>query len=375
MRAGDLRARKRWSPRSFLLLFLLAIPMVIALASSGCRTIRAARILREAQRPAHELTSGVREESVDVHGVRVHVYRPSEGDGPWPSVLLCHGAVDAGARDARLVALARAFARHGVLVACPELRSLSRFRADTRDVEHLVEVTRWLLALPDRGAEPVSLVGISIGGSYCLLTAARTEVREDVSAVLSFGAYENLEGLLRTWLVAPQQGVPELYDPLVEGRRRVLLGNLEGLVPESDRGTLRRALMELLAGTEVHPGAAQGLGPDGLRLFECARSTDPIDPVTADAVLAPLRAELHALSPGEGEAPAAKIFLLHGKTDPIVPPTETAALEIALADHGARVHAHVTDAFTHVGPKGSGSFFGTWSLLRFLAGFLKAAGI
>lgn len=69
--------------------------------------------------------------------------------------------------------------------------------------------------------------------------------------MLTFGAYEDLERLITSWLVAPQRGVPELYDPLVEGRRRVFLGNLVGLVPAPDRDPLRRAPLALLRGEDV----------------------------------------------------------------------------------------------------------------------------
>ncbi len=349
--------------------------MALGLTSSGCRTIRAAGILRDAQRPAYELTEGVHEDEVLVAGVSIRLYRPSDESGPWPTLLLCHGAVEAGAGDPRLVALARAFARHGAFVACPELRSLSSFRADPRDIEHLVDVTRWLEGLPERGDERVSMVGISIGGSYCIVAASRPEVRKYISAVLAFGAYENLERLITAWLVTPERDVAELYDPLVEGRRRVLLGNLESLVPAQDRDPMRRELLALLRGEDVRDETALELGPAGRRLLACARSTEPIDPATAAAVLAPLREDLRALSPGgDGKTPTARIVLLHGEEDPIVPPSETAILETELEEADTWVRSHVTDAFTHVGAGAPRSFLGSWSLLRFLAAFLKEAG-
>ena len=361
--------------RRALLLLLLVTAMALGLVSSGCRTIRAARILRDAQRPAHELMEGVHEGEALGAGVSVRLYWPSGGSGPWPTLLLCHGAVDAGPHDPRLIALARALARHGVFVACPELRSLSSFQVDPRDIQHLVDVTRWLERLPERGDERLSMVGISIGGSYCIVAASRREVREDVSAVLALGAYENLERLITSWLVTPERDAPELYDPLVEGRRRVLLGNLEGLVPAQDQDPIRRALLALLRGEDVRDEYAGQLSPAGRRLLACARSTEPIDRGTAAAVLTPLSEDLRALSPGgDGNTPTACVFLLHGEEDPIVPPSEIAILEAELEEADTWVRSHVTGAFTHVGAGASGSFLQSWSLLRFLAAFLKAAG-
>lgn len=85
--------------RSALLALLPVTAALVLTASSGCRTIRAARILRDSQRPAHELTEGVRGDEVLVADVAVHLYRPSDESGPRPALLLCHGAVDTGARD------------------------------------------------------------------------------------------------------------------------------------------------------------------------------------------------------------------------------------------------------------------------------------
>jgi len=191
--------------------------------------------------------------------------------------------------------------------------------------------------------------------------------------VLSLGGYESLERILTSWMVSPPRDTPGMYDPFVEGRRLVFRGNVERLLPPEDRTMLRRALQRLLRGDTVS-GGTEGLSAAGQRLLECAISTEPIDPKTAAAILAPMAADIRTLSPGNtGRAPSAPIFLLHGASDPIIEPEESYRLAATLKASGARVQVHVTDVFAHV-ETGEASLLPSLSLARFLARFLAAAG-
>jgi dienelactone hydrolase len=345
----------------------------------GCAgPMRAARLVRDALRPPEELEDRVDERAERVAGVRVTLHRPRGVAGPLPAVVLCHGVAEEGAEDPRLIALARALALGGALVAVPHLESLRASRADPEDPARLAAVAATLADDPQQAAGGrVALLGISIGGSYALLAAARPAVRERISCVLSFGGYEDLGRLLTSWLVRPARGAPGVPEPLVEGRRLVLLGNVDRLVPDEDRATMRRVLKELLAGERVSPAAAAGLSPGGRRLFSCALSTGPIDPGTARALLAPMAGALRALSPGrDGRAPLAPVFLLHGANDPIIPAREAELLRARLEPLGAKVDLLVTGVFAHAGAEQEApSLIRAWPLLRFLARFLAAAGI
>ena len=355
------------------LLLLLALAGAW-LASTGCRAVAAARLLRDAQRPSHELAGRVEEREVLVDGLAARSYRPRGHAGALPGLLLCHGAVDSGPYDPRLVALARAFALRGLHVVCPDLPALRAFRADPAEVDLLVRIAE-SMARDGEHVEPddLALVGISIGGSYCLVAAARPELAERVGTVFAFGGYDDLERLVRSWMVDPSPGVPELHDPLVEGRRRVLLGNLDGLAAPADRPALRAALRALLTGAP--PPETTGLSPAGSRVLDCALSTEPIAPALADAVLAPMGPTLRALAPGrDGRAPRARVFLLHGEGDRIVPPSDADALRATLEALGTRVRVHVTGVFAHVAAGDSPSLWSSWTLVWFVGDFLAAAG-
>ena len=365
----DLMTR-RWLRVS---LFALLGLTLLFFVGGGPGTIRALRLLQDMRWSADEFAEHVAERVERVDGVPVLVYRPRDATGPLPAILLCHGATPAGARDTRFVPLARALAKAGFLVACPDLNALGELRIDVGDPGRIASVARWLIDRPEkcRGGR-VALAGVSIGGAYCLVAAADPDLAADVSAVLALGSYESLERILMNWMVNPPRDEPGMYDAFVEVRRLVFLGNVERLLPLEDRTMVRRALRSLLRG-EAISGSTEGLSAGGQRLLECSISTDPIDPETAVAILAPMAADIVALTPGrEDRAPTAPVFLLHGASDPIIGPEESHRLAAVLKAAGTRVRVHVTDVFDHV-DAGEVSLLSSLSLARFLAGFLAAA--
>ena len=226
----------------------------------------------------------------------------------------------------------------GFLVATPDLRAMRRFRIDVGDPERIARVA---LALPTK--RPVSLAGISIGASYCLVAATRPEVRDRIAGVLDFGGYADLEALLRLWLTAPIPEAPGIFDPLREGRHLVLNGNRDRLSPP---------------------------------LYEAAMaSAQPLSRADADALLAPLEGDFVAMSPTRcGALPTAPVFILHGAEDPVVPASDAKKLLAFYKANGVPARMLVTHLFDHVEQEGgTPSLASSLPLLRFTAAFLRAA--
>jgi dienelactone hydrolase len=358
-------------------LLALLLLVAVALSSSACSALRAGRLLSDALQPPTDLGTRVTVEDVDVDtragGVTVVLARPADADGPLPAVVLVHGAVDAGARERRFMAFVRAFAARGMVVAAPDLRALASFHMDVQDPVRIADVATWL-AQESGYAEDghVAIAGVSVGGSMGLLAADDDAVRDDVSAVMAFGGYADLEALLQHWMTQDTEDHGELFDPLTEGRRMVLLGNVDHLVEPAHRDEVRRHLRALLDGTVVggHP-----LPPDASEVVAVARSKDPLEPERARALLGRMRPVLTALSPSRAARPIAPVYLLHGASDPVVPVSDLDALATALEGRGVDVTAHVTELFDHVNAESSPGFFESWPLLRFIGAFLDDAGL
>ena len=302
------------------LILLLAGCGLTAVLVSGCGLTEAAHLIEDAIKPASELRGLVHEREEIVAGIRVRRF------GSGPAILLCHGAVEEGIDDPRLIALARALALRGFEVTTPQLESLCRFRIDAKDPDRIARVA---------GSAPVALAGISIGASYCLLAANRPGV--NATCVFSFGAYADLEALLMRWLAHPGEGPPELLDPLREGRQRVLEGNRDRLDPDAVAAAMK--------------------------------SDQPLSDAAAKRLIAPIRQDLIALSPIAQPGSRVRVFVLHAADDPVVPTADAAKLQA----HYERAQLLVTDLFGHVGMEKRPGFFKAYPLLSFLADFMSAA--
>lgn len=356
---------------------------VVALAAAavvpGCSALRAGAVLRDALGPPEALAEDVVERDERApHGagsLRVRLAVPADDEGPWPAILLVHGAAAGGPDDPRMVAFARSLAAHGFAVGSLDLDGLAEFRIDAEDPARVAAAASWLAGRADvaRGGR-IALGGISVGGAYALLAAEDPALEGRLTAVLAFGAYADLEALLLGWMTTSVPASPGMLDPHAEGRRLVLLGNLGRLVPEAERDAVAAGIRAAIRGAP--PERRSALSEESVRVLDAAESTGPLEPARARALLAPFAEDLAALSPARsGSGPRAPVFLLHAEGDPVVPSADAGILGAALDRRGAEVEVHVTDLFGHVDARGgeAPSIFVAWPLLRFVGRFLDAA--
>jgi len=207
------------------------------------------------------------------------------------SLVLVHGLEPAGKDDPRLQRAARLLARAGFAVAVPTVAGLARLRLDPDDVEPVV---RTIAAMPP----PATVVGISIGAGPALLAAADARVRDRVATVLSLGGYASADSLARFYVTAH----PELARRFVESNPDLMADP-----------TARRALVQ---------GDLAGLSP------ELRRRLDAVSP---ERVIGRLRARL---------------LIVHGRDDPLVPFTES--LRLAAAARALHPRLAIVGAIAHV---------------------------
>ena len=350
--------------KRFLTPFLLVAALIAVSVPPALRFRRAAMVLRglEATAPSGD--------SIPVHPFHApdRPGRPLGGrvyeGGGAATIVLCPGAAPTGIDDPRLVALARALARAGARVVTPDLEDLRALRitGDTVDrIEAAVRSLPW----------PVTLMGISFAGSHCLRAAARPSARERVRAVLSLGGYAELEPLVRGWLTAPAPADGSWPEECY-GKWVYLENHLERFAAPSDRPALREAIRSLLDGKGAPPPA--GLTPEGRRLFDQVARREPLPLDEVEALIAPTRAELRALSPsGQLDGLAAPVFLLHATGDALIPESESRRLAGELAGR-VPVRLLVTDLLNHVTVGGRPDRRQGRALAAFLASLFRSSG-
>ena len=366
--------------RTWAIVGAVVLAAAVAVIGPGCSALRAGHVLGDALGPASALAGRVveSEERAPHRGtsVRVRLAVPADGGaGPWPAILLVHGAAQGGPDDARMVALQRSLAANGFAAGSIDLAGLAEFRMDAEDPARVASAAAWLASRADVAEDGrVALLGISVGGAYTLLAAADPALDGKVPAVLAFGSYADLEALLLTWMTTASAGAEGMLDPHTEGRRLVLVGNVDRLVPAEERDAVAAAIRATIDGRPVP--RTTGLSPAAERVVRAAESSRPLGRADAEALLASMSADLRSLSPSHAASvPRARVFLLHATNDPVVPASQLEVLRDELASRGVDVEAHLTDLFGHVDATDGESpgFFEAWPLLSFVGGFLDAA--
>jgi pimeloyl-ACP methyl ester carboxylesterase len=282
-------------------------------------------------------------------GVTGHVYLP---DRPAPAIVLLPGAAPRGKDDPRVVRLALAVARAGRVVLVPEL-TLAQRRFDLQDLERVV---RAVLVLSGHRfvVGPVSLLGISYGGSFALVAAADPRLKGHLAQVAVFGAYWDLVGVIQ----AVTTGVT-----LVSGREipweghpmagEILEEQAVDLVPEKSRAGLQAAL-----GGRADPGS---LDPAARALYELLTNRDPQRTrLLVDGLGPGAREVVTRFSPASvADRIGAPVIAMHARGDPAVPFAES--LHLARGLPQARVVR--VGSFRHVDFQGPGA-----------GGWIEAAG-
>jgi pimeloyl-ACP methyl ester carboxylesterase len=295
---------------------------------------------------------------VSFDGASGDLYRPP---ARVPPLVLVPGAARLGKDDPRVVRLARSLARAGRAVFVPDM-ALSERRFLESDLEALVDA---ILGL-DRAAftrGPVSILGISYGGSFAMVAAADPRVRERLAQLALFGAYFDLVGVVQ----AATTGVS-----IVEGRRipwemppeaqAIIEEAAPDLAPAASRQKLSRAL------ATRDPA---GLAATDRALYELLVNRDPErTPELAARLSAEAGGILERFSPATVvDEISAPVIAMHSMDDPAVPFAEAVRLTRAMPEARlivVRGFRHVDFSSAGGASRAIGDLMGAWRFATWL---------
>jgi dienelactone hydrolase len=123
----------------------------------------------------------------------IDIYMPKGAD-KTSFVIFFPGFNPDGARDPRIVNLARAFAGAGIGVAVPDSENIRQQKFSREDIDLIKNTFYFLKEQPYVASERIGLSGFSIAGSYSLRAAA--EMGGNPLFVHALGAYYDLAELL-----------------------------------------------------------------------------------------------------------------------------------------------------------------------------------
>jgi dienelactone hydrolase len=275
------------------------------------------------------------------------------------AVLLVSGLHPAGVDEPRLTSLARTLAEANVTVVTPEIPELSRFEITPLLTDRIERAAVWLAA--ESGLAPsgrIGLMGISFSGGLAVVAAGRPPLRQRLLYVLSFGGHDDLRRVLEYFCAAEDRASsrpphdyglavallnvaghlvpPEQVESLRDGVRRFLRASY------LDRTDRRRAEREFAALREFAPTLPEPART--LLAFVNERDVARLGPLLRPHIGA--YAESPALSPSRSPAPSAPLFLLHGRSDTVIPASESEHLADRLRGR-IPVRLLLTDLISH----------------------------
>ena len=256
------------------------------------------------------------------------------------------GVNPAGKNDERVVNVANAIARSGIVVMIPWSERMAERRVTDQEVDDLVRGFEYLRALEMVDSNRVGMAGFCVGASLIMVAAQDERIREDVRVVNSFGGYYDAQDLIASVVSGRRfyDGETRPWEPDTLSKEVVQIHLLESV----DDAVERALLLETL---EQGTDAPDNLSDNAIVVHELLSSPDL---ETAYRLLGRLPPEsletLRRISPSTNIGDLhAKVLAMHDREDKLVPSEESRRLVDALESRGG-IHYTEFSFFDHLDP-------------------------
>jgi pimeloyl-ACP methyl ester carboxylesterase len=242
-----------------------------------------------------------------------------------PGIVLLHGVHWLGIDEPRLVSFARALSASGVTVFTPPVKELADFRISPASIPTIGLASQALHRTLGRG--PVGVIGFSFAGGLALLAAADPRYANDIGFVAVIGAHDDLTRVARFFFTDQIQTVDRktILMPAHEYGGGVLAYTKAERFFPGEAENARAALRDWLMGEKDRLKSSEAkLSPAARARFEKLRLHQFGDSLTDFVrVVEESRDEMAAVSPhGHLSGLHARVYLLHGTEDNVIPPSE-----------------------------------------------------
>ncbi len=282
---------------------------------------------------------------------RGDLYRPARQ--AQAALLLVPGVAEAGKDDPRLVAFATTLARAGFAVLVPDLPNLRRLQVSAADAEELAAAFAWLVSDPELAPEGrAGMAAFSYATGPVLLAALDDQIRTKVQFILAVGGYYDLPRVLTFFTTGYflHDGQWHYLRPNDYGKWVFVAGNVHRLKSPEDRRIFRDLAERKLADPSAPvEDLTESLGEEGRALMAFLDNDNPqrAEELLADLPEALIR-EVAALNLANKDLTNlyARLILIHGLGDPLIPYVESVDLAAAVAED--RVRLFLVRGLNHV---------------------------
>ena len=282
------------------------------------------------------VVSEVRFQTEDGEAV-ADLYAP-RGDARNGAVLFFQGVVPGGRYDSRIVALADALARSGMVVMIPWLETQVREELVPEDIDSLVRGFQYLRSLDGVDPERVGMGGICVGASFVTVAAQDDRIRDQVKFVNFLAGYYDISDLTRAIGSRSRFGegysAPWQPDSLTYEVFRYHL--ITGVSNVEDR----QILAQVPRGGGAEESAVRALTEEGRAVYRLLTGATLEEADALVEQLSPQTKELfRKVSPSTNiDKLSARALIMHDRADLLVPSEESRRMAAALSGRGDVYH-------------------------------------
>ncbi len=299
------------------------------------------------------------------------IYTPA--DGALARLVMVPGAAEEGKDDPRLIEFATSLARVRFAVLVPDLPSLRKLKVNSGNIREIADGVNYLVSQDELAPQGhAGLVAFSYAAGPAIAAARQPELAEQVGFVLTIGGYYTLPAVLSFITTGHylDDGVWKHQEPSPYGKWVFVISNLHHLDESADRdlfqSMVERKKADLAASID---DLAQRLGPQGQDLYRFITNNDRTKvQVLLERLPRGIQEEVERLDLSSQDLSQlkARLLLIHGFDDDIIPFTESVALAKAMPTE--QVELYLIDGLVHVDAKPG--LVGRWRMWQALAALL-----
>jgi len=278
-------------------------------------------------------------ESVTIGGpgrpMAADLYLPPDGDRPEAAMVLIHGAARTGKDDPAMAHFARTLARARFAVLVPDIEGIRTFQLSAADAEPIARAVRHMAGrAEDSGYRNIGVAAISYAVGPAVLAALEPEMQPMIGFVLGIGGYYDVVSALTyssTGWYRPKPGAEWRFRASNDfGTWALVYANAGLLARERDRIALWAMAARKMRDPDDDISALIGeLSAEGRAVYALATNDDPARvPELIAALPAAVRERIAGLDLSRRDLGAldARLILVHGRADPMIPHTESRKL-------------------------------------------------
>ncbi len=334
-----------------------------------------ASALKEATPPPQRITISYRIDDTLRSG---DLYEPGGRSPARAGIVLVPGVAAAGKDDRRLVALANTLARARFAVHVPDLPNLRELKVGASDAEPIADAAALMLERSGRaGYRSVGIAAISYAAGPAIMAALRPDIRDRIAFVATIGGYYDVVSVVTFFTTGMHRvessGPWRHLEPNAYGKWIFVLSNADRMEMARDRVALRAMARRRMRDPKAGIGdLVDDLSGDGRAVHALLVNRDPVlVPGLIAALPGGVRADLAALDLKTKplDQLAARLLLVHGRDDTIIPFSESVRLAAAVGPGRAAVFLPDSLQHAELGPLGVIDYVILWRAVRSLLGF------